>query len=129
MLIGLTYLFLKALWALRVSIVELHASSPRNEPMDFLQRNRLERLEEVIKKHCILVGYCSVCTLIIWSCALYTFDATTWVCWELTVDCICVWMMTKNAKSFWNCCKTKGFCCCCYWKSRMYVDRMRLLAN
>ena len=121
MLCGLTYLFLKALWNLRVSILHLHEqSSQRNEPIGELQQNRLDRLDKVMKKQCILVGFCSFCTFIVWACAVYSFNASTWVCWDIIIHCICVWMMTKNAISYWNCCKKYGFCCCCYWQKYEY---------
>ena len=124
MLIGLTYLFLKALWKLRVSILELHdASSQRNEPMDIAQRTRMERLDGIIKRQCILVGYAALSTLVIWSFAVYTFDAATWVCWDIMVHAVCVWMMTKNAERYWGCCKKYGFCCCCYWSKREFDGR------
>ena len=85
-----------------------------NRTGDKLQDERISQLFNVIKKVTILV-WVSISSTILISVWVGINDRALYLMgWDQSFNVVCVWMMFRTSKRYWDVCTRYGCCCCCY---------------
>ena len=80
---------------------------------------RVIQMYNVMKKQTILTCIAIVSTSIYFIWTAITQDASWETGWDLSINLICSWLMLSSSSMYWDWCKNKGLCRCCYFNTRL----------
>ena len=73
-------------------------------------------LIDLVKKQTILALIATLSSATLWSLVAYWHVFYWELIWDVTVNCVCVWLMLKSSKRSWRCCTKYGLCWPCYYR-------------
>eukprot|EP01084_Bolivina_argentea_P269682 458380_1 len=94
---GLLYMFIKGLYSVNQNVETAN-----------------NRVVILMKKQTILVSITIVSTFMYWTIAALFKWFAPFVCLDLIVNSICIWLMFTWSKKYWTFCIDYGCCYCCY---------------
>ena len=118
--IYLLFIFCKGLY---VSYHEIQAVNGVDIQFNSDEYKQLKQLYNLNKKYVLIMSFMNASTLLYFLGAAVILDGHTWICWDIMVNSICVWLMLdcNGSKKCWKCCNKFGCCCCCYF--RHHIDQ------
>merc|ERR1712056_164365 len=72
------------------------------------------QLSAMVKRQSILLFGCICSSLITTAFAAVSFEGTALICFDVSVNAVCIWLMFTESESVWHCCSRYGCCCICY---------------
>ena len=78
------------------------------------EKDKITNLHNLMKKQTILVGIAITSTGCIWIGSFMYGDLAFLSSWDNCINAVCVWLMFDASNRYWELCKTKGICKCCY---------------
>eukprot|EP01083_Nonionella_stella_P094234 264317_1 len=81
-------------------------------------------LHDLIKKQTILASIALVSSTSLW-CLVFWKSHFFWeIVWDIAINSICVWLMLKSSKKYWELCIKYGPCICCYRRTLAIAKEM-----
>lgn len=75
---------------------------------------RFIKLYNIMKKQSILLTIAIISSTIFFVWTGFTAQAVWLFQWDFCVNMVCTWLMLSSSEEYWNWCKTRGICWCCY---------------
>lgn len=87
----------------------------------------LQRTKNQIQKCLIMTTFSVMASMTFWLCTAVVRDGSTWVCWEMIANALCVVLLLDGdgfSQSF-ACCSKYGCCCLCYLDQHVHQFMVR----
>merc|ERR1711879_100218 len=76
--------------------------------------SHLHRQKNITMKVVVILSFSVMASMAYWLCSAVVRDGSTWVCWEMMINAICVLLLLDGFDHVWKCCNKYGCCCCCF---------------
>ena len=90
--------------------IDMDSEQEVNSP----EKDKIRNLHNLMKKQTILVGIAIASTGCVWIGTFIYADFAVQSGWDNCINSICVWLMFDASNKYWEICKSKGICKCCY---------------